>query len=53
MPTSRGAESGAVDPEIATELAEVVRAWPSLPTDVRAAVVAMVRAANNQRENQR
>lgn len=40
-----GAESGAHGCEITPELAEVVNAWPSLPANVRAGIVATVRAA--------
>ena len=43
-----GAESGALGSEIDVvdpDLAEVVRAWPTLPETVRASVVTMVRAA--------
>ncbi|MFM7133497.1 MAG: hypothetical protein ACKO0W_04180 [Planctomycetota bacterium] len=44
----QGAESGAVGdqgPEVASaELAEVVGAWPSLRREIRAAIMALVRA---------
>ena len=43
-----GAESGAVDSEnapIATDLASVIEAWDSLPSDTRAAIRAVVEAA--------
>ena len=47
-----GAESGAVEPEIApargagdADLAAVIGAWPSLPAEVRAEIVAMVKGS--------
>jgi len=39
-----GAESGALSGEIASDLTEVVTAWPALPPDVRANILAMARA---------
>jgi hypothetical protein len=44
IPPQGGAFPGALGGEIASELGEVVRAWPTLPTDVRANILAMVRA---------
>jgi hypothetical protein len=41
-PLQSGAESGALSGETPADLAEVVRAWPTLPTDVRASILAMV-----------
>jgi hypothetical protein len=43
-PPQSGAESGALTGETPADLAEVVRAWPRLPTDVQANILAMVRA---------
>lgn len=40
-----GAESGALGGEIGPELAEVVRAWPSLPGDARVVIITAVRKA--------
>ena len=45
MTQTCGAESGARAGEIAPEVAEVVRAWPTLPADVRAGILAAVRRA--------
>ena len=48
IPETGGAESGALGSEfdsVDPVLAEVVKAWPSLPETVRAGIVAMVRAA--------
>ena len=45
IPQQGGAFSGALGGEIAPALAEVVRAWPTLPADVRANILALVQAA--------
>jgi hypothetical protein len=51
-PLAGGAKSGAVEPENAPErvprdadLAAVVNAWPGLPAEVKAGILAMVKAA--------
>jgi hypothetical protein len=44
IPTSGGAESGAVDADsdpIDADLAAVVRAWPTMPEQVRRAILAL------------
>jgi hypothetical protein len=43
-PETGGALSGALGGENASELAEVVSAWQALSADVRAKILAMVRA---------
>ncbi len=43
-----GAESGALRDEISSfdpDMAAVIKAWPALPDAIRAAILAMVRAA--------
>ena len=40
----RMARNGALLPQNDARLAELVKAWPSLPEDLRAGIVAMVRA---------
>lgn len=48
FPESRGTESGTLGaPEAVTDpdLAELVRAWPTMPALIRAGVLALVRAA--------
>jgi hypothetical protein len=50
-PVPGGAQSGALTPtksNIDTDLAAVIRAWPSLPEAIRAGILAMVRAAGRQ-----
>jgi len=42
-PESSGAESGAFSGS--SDLAEVIKAWPSLPKSVRAGIVAIVKAS--------
>jgi hypothetical protein len=43
------AKSGAVFPELVdNDLRTVVDAWPSLPTDLRSAIIAMVRLAQGR-----
>jgi hypothetical protein len=41
-----GALSGAVGGKIAPEIAEVVRAWPTLPAHLRASILSAVRQAS-------
>ena len=49
-----GAKSGAlgaVSRKIAPELQEVIDAWPGLPEDVKAGIVAMVRERSGRHES--
>jgi hypothetical protein len=50
IPEPRGAESGAPGaPSVPPELDALIKGWSTLPAEMRAAVMSMVRAAKVQR----
>jgi hypothetical protein len=51
IPHPRGAKSGAVESnfQVDTGLVAVIQAWPRLPKEIRAGILAMVRATEKHR----